>query len=200
MNLILFLICLISAYLLGSISSAILICKLSGLPDPRTQGSGNPGATNVLRLGGKKLALLTLLGDALKGTLPVAICMLLGGSSFLAASLALAAFLGHLFPIFFNFRGGKGIATFLGALIAFNWLASLFWLATWLLVAIISRYSSLAGLLACLATPLYLYFFNTSAIAIIIFALMVVLIIYTHRENIKKLHKKTENKLKFNKP
>ncbi len=122
----------IIAYLLGSISSAIIVARLLGLPDPRSQGSGNPGATNMMRLGGKGAAVVTLLGDMLKGVLPVLLARALGGSELALAGAAAAAFLGHLYPVFFGFQGGKGVATLFGTLLGLNWLVGVMVLGTWL--------------------------------------------------------------------
>src|SRR3990167_5067564 len=134
---------IIIAYLFGSISSAILVCKIMGLPDPRTEGSRNPGATNVLRIGGKKAAAITLLGDMLKGVIPVLAAKWYGLDSLGLALVTFAAFIGHLFPVFFRLEGGKGVATLLGCLLALSLPAGLCWIATWLLMAAILRYSSL---------------------------------------------------------
>lgn len=144
-----------AAYLLGSVPFAVLSSRLFGLADPRTYGSGNPGATNVLRSGNKKAALVTLLGDALKGWLAVFLAQHFGLSDATIALVALAVFLGHLFPLFLKFKGGKGVATAAGVLLALDPWLGLLTLATWLLVAYVSRYSSLAALLAALLAPLY---------------------------------------------
>jgi len=133
-------------YLFGSISAAIVTCRLMGLPDPRSEGSRNPGTTNVLRLGGKKAALLTLVGDMLKGLLPVLIAGALTDKPAVLAATALAAFLGHLYPVFFGFTGGKGVATALGVVFGLDWRVGLATVATWLMMAFIFRYSSLAAL------------------------------------------------------
>ena len=144
-----------AAYLLGSVPFAVLSSRLFGLADPRTYGSGNPGATNVLRSGNKKAALVTLLGDALKGWLAVFLAQHFGLSDATIALVALAVFLGHLFPLFLKFKGGKGVATAAGVLLALDPWLGLLTLATWLLVAYVSRYSSLAALHAALLAPLY---------------------------------------------
>src|SRR3990167_7024040 len=149
----------IIAYLFGSISSAIIVCKIMGLPDPRTEGSRNPGATNVLRIGGKKAAAITLIGDMLKGFLPVFIAAIIGLDSIGLALVAFAAFSGHLFPIFFRFEGGKGVATALGCLIALSWPAALCWFATWIIVAYWFRYSSLSSLAASALAPIFVWQF-----------------------------------------
>ena len=140
-------------YLFGSISTAILTCKLMGLPDPRTEGSGNPGATNVLRLGGKQAAFLTLCGDMLKGLVPVLVGHALHATPFILAATALAAFLGHLYPVFFSFQGGKGVATALGVLFGLYWPVGLSVAGIWLLMAFLFRISSLSALTAMLLAP-----------------------------------------------
>ena len=146
----------LGGYLLGSVSSAVLVSKLLGLPDPRQSGSGNPGATNVLRLGNKLAAALTLLGDVLKGVLPVLIAKYLDAETTGMALAGLGAFLGHLFPVFFGFAGGKGVATSLGIFLALNPLIAGLQVALWVVMALIFRYSSLAALAAAFATPVLL--------------------------------------------
>ncbi len=188
---------IIIAYFIGSISSAILVCKLMHLPDPRTQGSQNPGATNVLRIGGKKAAALTLLGDVLKGTIPVFICKWLGLPDAVLASVALAAFIGHLFPVFFKFQGGKGIATLFGCLIALNSLVALCWSVTWLIVALITRYSSLASLIASLLTPLYFWLLTGNKIYVFVTLMMALISIYRHKLNIIRLWSGTESRIRI---
>ena len=136
-----------AGYLIGSISTAIITCKLMGLEDPRSSGSNNPGATNVLRIGGKKAAIITLMGDMLKGLVPVLIVKFFNLEITVVALVAVGAFLGHLFPLFFKFKGGKGVATFFGSLIGISWQAGLAALASWLLIAYIFKYSSLSALL-----------------------------------------------------
>lgn len=182
------------AYLMGSLSSAIIICKLMGLPDPRSQGSGNPGATNVLRFGGKKLAIIVLLGDALKGVIPVLIAKLLGVPYAALAYIALAVFLGHLFPVFFGFRGGKGVATAVGVLVVLSWPVAVFAIAVWILMAAIFRYSSLAALTAALLVPVLAYFVS-EAHAFFAITLISLILIARHYENIKRLLVGTEGKI-----
>jgi glycerol-3-phosphate acyltransferase PlsY len=183
------------SYLTGSISSAIIVCKLMHLPDPRTQGSRNPGATNVLRLGGKKAAIITLLGDVLKGVLPVLIAKWCGFDAPALALIAFAAFIGHLFPVFFRFEGGKGVATAIGCLLALNWPAGLCWLATWGVMALLFRYSSLASLTASLLAPLYIWLFTGNLIWTDAIILMSLILIYRHRSNIAKLIRGEESKI-----
>ena len=137
---------ILGAYLLGSLSGAIIICKVLGLPDPRTQGSGNPGATNILRQNGKKQAIITLLVDVFKGVIAVLVAKLIISDEAILASVGVAVFLGHLYPIFFHFRGGKGVATAFGVLMMLAWPVSLAALATWFVMAALFRYSSLAAI------------------------------------------------------
>lgn len=187
------------AYLLGSLSFAVIVSRLMGLGDPRSYGSGNPGATNVLRSGNKLAAALTLLFDALKGFLPVLAVVLWGGPRGLgegtAAAVGFAAFTGHVWPVFFGFKGGKGVATALGVLLALNpWLGAAT-LMTWLAVAFVSRYSSLAAIVAAVCAPLYqLMAWDSGPVAIAV-TLMGMLLIWRHGANIAKLVAGTESKL-----
>jgi glycerol-3-phosphate acyltransferase PlsY len=145
------------AYLTGSVSSAIIVCKMMGLADPRENGSGNPGATNVMRIGGKKAAAITLAGDALKGLLPVLLAKALAVDSLILSLVVFAAFLGHLYPIFFGFKGGKGVATSFGVTLGVTWWLGLAVSGTWLLVYKVGKISSLAALVAATLTPLYVW-------------------------------------------
>jgi len=184
----------IASYLIGSIASAVLVARLFHLPDPRQAGSGNPGATNVLRLGGKKAALLTLLGDLGKGMLPVLILRALHAPEAALAVAALAAFIGHIFPIFFGFKGGKGVATAAGALLALNPLIGLITIATWLVSAYVTRYSSLSAILAAIvaaSSALYL----TPPITMVAVSVMSIILIYRHQRNIRRLIKGEEPKI-----
>lgn len=184
----------IIAYLIGSISSAILICKAFGLPDPRTQGSGNPGATNVLRIGGKLPAAIVFVIDGLKGLLPVYVASLLGTSPIWLGIIALAAFSGHLYPIFFNFQGGKGIATGFGAIVGLSpQLGGLAFLV-WLVTVLATRYVSLASMIGSVAAAIIAILLNLDSYLIPL-TLMAVLTIWRHRSNVKKLITGTENKL-----
>jgi glycerol-3-phosphate acyltransferase PlsY len=183
------------SYLLGSLSSAIIVCKILRLPDPRTQGSHNPGATNVMRIGGKTAASFTLLGDVLKGMLPVLLAKYLGVDALPLALIIFAAFIGHLFPIFFRFKGGKGVATLLGCLIALSWPASLCWLILWILVTFLFRYVSLASLTASLLAPFYIWYFTDQFVFVITFMVMGMLLLYRHRGNIVKLMNGTESRM-----
>ena len=179
---------LIASYLLGSISSAIIICKIVGLPDPRTKGSKNPGATNVLRIGGKKIAAFVLLFDGLKGALPVILGHYLGFSLFELTIILLCVFLGHVFPIFYGFKGGKGVATYLGGLIGLNFFVGLTFSIIWLFVAKVIKISSVAALTATLLSPVYFYFITTHNLkATLIIFLINLFIYFTHRANIKRI-------------
>jgi len=179
------------AYLLGSISFAVVVSRLFGLADPRSYGSGNPGATNVLRSGSKAAAAMTLLGDAAKGAVAVWLVRAFGppfGVGELAVALAaLAAFVGHLYPLFFAFKGGKGVATFLGALLALNFGAGLTACATWLVIALLFRYSSLASLCAAIVAPLALLWLTGTPSTSLIVAAMSLLLVFRHRQNIANL-------------
>ena len=184
---------LIASYLIGSISSAVIICKALSLPDPRTQGSKNPGATNVLRLGGKKTAAFVLIFDGLKGAVPVFIGDYYGFGLIALTLTVLCAFLGHIFPVFFRFKGGKGVATYLGGLIAINLLAGLIFSLIWLLVAKVLKISSLAALIATALSPFYFYLITGDLKSTTIIGLISLLIFYTHRDNIKRLINKDED-------
>jgi len=186
---------IIFAYLWGSVSTAIIVCRLLDLPDPRTQGSGNPGATNVLRLAGKKAATITLLGDFLKGLLPVLLAGFAGASEGGLAGVALAAFLGHLYPVFFGFAGGKGVATALGAIMGLSPWVALAALATWLVMAVTVRISSLAALTAAVVAPFYLWWFELPRSYVVAVLLMVALLIWRHRSNIHNLLAGTEDSI-----
>ena len=178
---------ILAGYLLGSLSSAIITCRLMGLPDPRSGGSGNPGATNVLRLGGKKAAAITLTGDMLKGLLPVLAVRALGADITLQCAVAVAAFLGHLYPVFFSFRGGKGVATMLGVLLGLHWPVGLMTIATWLIIARGFKISSLAALLAILLTPLYVLWLKPEPVLLAAVIFMGILLFWRHRSNIRNL-------------
>lgn len=175
------------AYGIGSVSSAIIVCKLMGLPDPREQGSGNPGATNVMRIGGKKAAIITLLGDLLKGLIPVYVVHMVGVSTELLASIGLAAFLGHLYPVFFGLKGGKGVATSIGVLLGFSWWLGLAFIATWLLVYKLSKISSLSALCASILSTLYAWLLVGDLPLVIATAVMSLFLIYRHKSNIQRL-------------
>ena len=191
----LYLITPLAAYLLGSVSSAILISRLLGLPDPRTEGSRNPGATNVLRLGSKPGAVLTLAGDIAKGVLPVLTAQWILDEPLLLALTALGAFLGHLFPVYFRFEGGKGVATALGVLVAIDWQLAPFLIATWLVVAATSRYSSLAALVTAAATPIYLFWLTGEPVFVGLGIVLAALLYFRHSENIRRLLRGDEPKI-----
>jgi glycerol-3-phosphate acyltransferase PlsY len=180
-------------YLFGSIPFGLILTKLAGTQDLRSIGSGSIGATNVLRTGNKGLAVATLLGDALKGTVAVVIMGTYAGPN--AAMLAaLGAFLGHLFPVWLKFKGGKGVATYIGVLIGLFWPAAIVFCVMWLAVAFATRYSSLSALVAAFITPLFLWWFGHPALASL-FVVMTLLMFYAHRENIKRLQAGTEGKI-----
>jgi glycerol-3-phosphate acyltransferase PlsY len=187
---------IICAYLVGSISAAIIVCKILNLPDPRTQGSNNPGATNVLRIGGKKAAAVVLVGDGLKGALPVLVAQYLGINLFEMTLVAMAAFLGHVYPIFFGFKGGKGVATFIGALLALNYLVGLSFALTWLFVAKVLKISSLSALVATLLTPLYFYLLTSDLNATYVIGVICIWIFYTHKSNIQRILSGEESSIK----
>jgi acyl phosphate:glycerol-3-phosphate acyltransferase len=193
----------VASYLIGSISFAVVVSRLMGLDDPRSYGSGNPGATNVLRTGNKKAAILTLIGDAFKGWLPVWIVVHFGASFGLdpvqhdtaVALSAIAVFLGHLFPVFFRFQGGKGVATAAGVLLAIHPVLGLATLLTWVIIAFFFRYSSLAALVAAVFAPFFdVFLFGPSRISLAVLA-MSVLLIWRHRANISKLMAGKESRI-----
>ncbi|BBA36624.1 glycerol-3-phosphate acyltransferase [Methylocaldum marinum] len=175
------------AYFLGSLSSAVIVSRLFRLPDPRELGSKNPGATNVLRLGGKKAAAITLLGDVAKGVVPLMMAKLLDTDVSVVALVGLAAFFGHLYPVFFNFKGGKGVATALGVLSGFSWMVGVATLLTWIAVAFVSRISSLAALVASVLAPFYVWFFTDSEMLVGASIVMSLFLIWRHRGNIERL-------------
>lgn len=184
---------ILGAYLLGSLSSAIIVCKLFDLPDPRSGGSGNPGATNVLRLGSKKAAAITLLGDMLKGLLPVLLAVYLQVTLLVLALTGVAAFVGHLYPVFFHFKGGKGVATLLGVLFGFNPWAGAATAGTWLFVAKVLKISSLSALIAMALAPVYVWLIIGPVWELILATLaMSILSFWRHRSNIARLIKGEE--------
>ncbi len=186
---------IIAAYLSGSISSAIIVCRLMGLPDPRTLGSNNPGATNVLRIGGKKAAAITLFGDGLKGFIPVFIALKLGVSPLVLGLTGLAAFLGHLYPLFFGFKGGKGVATLLGVQFGFSWMIGATVAGIWLFVAFGLKISSLAALIAMALAPLVVWYFRPDPALVTIQAIISIILFWRHRTNIQDLLSGKEGKL-----
>lgn len=187
-------------YLAGSVSTAIIVCRAMGLPDPRGEGSRNPGATNVLRLGGKKAAAITLAGDFLKGLLPVLLARWAGLDETGLALTALAAFLGHLYPVFFGFEGGKGVATAFGVILGLSWPVALAALATWLIMAFVVRISSLSALTAAGLAPLFAWWFDLPGVYIAAALIMVGLLIWRHRSNIRNLLAGAEDKIGSDRP
>ena len=180
---------------MGSVCSAIIVCKLFNLPDPRLEGSKNPGATNVLRIAGKQYATYVLVGDLLKGLLPVLLAQALNEHPAVCSVVVVAAVIGHMYPIFFEFNGGKGVATAIGALFGLQLFIGLMVAATWLLVAKVSKYSSLASLIALTLSPIYALFIIKQVTIFPPLFLMVILIIYKHRNNITRLMDGTEPKI-----
>lgn len=183
---------IIAAYLIGSISFGILVSKIYHLPDPRTVGSGNPGATNVARSGNKIAAILTLLGDAFKGWFAVWFALQSEMLMWVVAAVGLAVFLGHLYPVYHQFKGGKGVATALGVMLAISPWLGLAALATWLIVFAISRYSSLSAIIAAILAPVYAYFLLPYQDYILLMIALAIMLIWRHRSNIKKLMSGTE--------
>ena len=177
----------LGAYLLGSISSAILVCRIMGLPDPRSQGSNNPGATNVLRIGGKKAAVITLLGDSLKGLLPMLAAHLLGATPAILALTGMAAFLGHLYPIFFRFKGGKGVATALGVQFGLHWGIGLAVASIWLFIAKVVNISSLSALISMALAPLIVWVIWPDTELVVMQIVMSSILFWRHRSNIQNL-------------
>ena len=184
------------AYLLGSVSSAIIVCRLMGLPDPRTEGSNNPGATNVLRIGGKKAAALTLAGDTLKGVIPMLACHALGVSALVFALAGLAVFLGHLYPVFFGFRGGKGVATALGVQFGLAWQIGAAVGLVWLAMAKLVNISSLSALVAMALAPVAVWVFWPAPELIAMQIVMSAILFWRHRSNIRNLLSGTEGRIK----
>lgn len=197
MSALLFIFLTVLAYLAGSICSAVIVSRMFSLPDPRTEGSKNPGATNVLRLAGKKYALIVMAGDVLKGLLPVLLARLLGAGDITLGFTCLAAVIGHMYPIFFDFKGGKGVATAIGALVGLHFLLGVCVIATWLLVANFTRYSSLASIISMTLAPFYsLVAFHNIDILPPLF-IMTIFILYQHRNNITRLIDGEEPKIKL---
>ncbi|WP_287591427.1 glycerol-3-phosphate 1-O-acyltransferase PlsY [Shewanella sp.] len=184
---------IVAAYLLGSISSAVLVCRLKGLPDPRGKGSGNPGATNVLRIGGTWAAAMVFFFDMLKGALPAYTAYIMGIDAVWLGVIAIAACLGHIYPIFFGFKGGKGVATALGAMAPIGEGLALCLMGTWLVVVLLTRYSSLAALVTALLAPLYTWWLDDRFTLPV--AMLSTLIIIRHKDNIHRLLKGEESKV-----
>lgn len=187
---------IVIAYLLGSVSSSIILAKVRGKPDPRTQGSGNAGATNVLRSSGKQDAIIVLLGDALKGWLAIVIARFLGMQDGGLAIASIAVVAGHIYPVFFQFKGGKGVATFLGAILGISFICTIIAIVVWIAVAVISKYASLASIISLLAGS-FLTLFTGHSNAFLPLLVASLLVIWMHRANIQRLRNGTENKIHF---
>ncbi len=183
------------AYLIGSISTAIITCKLMGIEDPRNTGSNNPGATNVLRHGGKKAAIITLIGDALKGLIPVLAAIELQATPLIIALVALFALLGHIFPLYYGFKGGKGVATYYGVILAIHWQVGLIALVIWLAIAKLLKISSLSALISIFITPFILWLFTQSVELTTAVAIMSILVFWRHKTNIQSLLQGSEAKI-----
>lgn len=195
MQILITLVLILASYLLGSVCTAIFICRLFNLPDPRTSGSSNPGATNVMRLGGKLPAILTLFGDALKGIIPILIARNLGLDETSVELVMLAAILGHIFPIFFKFKGGKAVATTVGGLLAFNYILGLAFIGIWILVVLITKLSSLGALVSAIFIPIMALLYYGKSEQVLPLILIPVIILITHRANIERLLKGQEPKV-----
>ncbi|MBA3537871.1 MAG: glycerol-3-phosphate 1-O-acyltransferase PlsY [Tatlockia sp.] len=199
MTALLFIFVVVIGYLLGSICSAVVVSRLFSLPDPRVEGSQNPGATNVLRLAGKKYAVIVLIGDMLKGLIPVVLAKALGAGPVIAAFTGLAAVMGHMYPIFFGFRGGKGVATAIGALLGLDIILGVMVIVSWLLIANFTRYASLASLISIGLSPIYsLFIFNKLEVLTPLF-FIALFVLYQHRNNVTRLIDGEEPKLRFSK-
>ncbi|WP_040572041.1 glycerol-3-phosphate 1-O-acyltransferase PlsY [Shewanella benthica] len=187
------LVMILTAYLAGSISSAVLVCRMRGLPDPRTEGSGNPGATNVLRIGGASSAVMVLLFDMLKGALPAYLAFRIGVDPVSLGLIAIAACVGHIFPIFFKFKGGKGVATAFGAMAPIGHDLALALIGTWIVMVLISRYSSLAAIITAMLAPAYTWYLDDRFIIPV--SMLSALIVIRHKDNISRLLKGEESKM-----
>lgn len=190
-----YLIYALAGYLVGSVSTAIITCKLMGLEDPRSVGSNNPGATNVLRHGGKKAAIITLIGDMLKGLVPVIAVTMVEPAAGAIALTGLGAFLGHVFPVYYGFKGGKGVATYYGVLLGFSWMAGIAALLIWLLTASVSKISSLSALVSALSAPFVLWYSSHSPELTVILGLMTALLFWRHRSNVSNIIAGKEHKI-----
>ncbi len=195
----LFLFNVVVGYLVGSICSAVIVCRIFDLPDPRIEGSRNPGATNVLRLAGKQYALIVLLADMLKGLLPVLLARELDAGPIIVGFTCLATVIGHMYPVYFDFKGGKGVATALGALLGFHFILGVMVIATWLIVAQLTRYSSVASIISMILAPFYSLYAVGNVTAFLPLSIIALAILYQHRENITRLQDGKESKIKFRK-
>ena len=193
------LLCALGGYLAGSIPFALIVSRVMGLPDPRTYGSGNIGATNVLRSGSRAAAVATLAGDLAKGWIAVLVALRLGLAAEMVALVGFAAFLGHLFPVWLRFKGGKGVATAAGVLIAFDWRLGVAVIVVWLTMAVVTRYSSLAALTAAAFAPALAWYLWDSVAHLVAVAAMSVLLVIRHHENIRKLMRGEESRIGANK-
>ncbi len=183
------------AYVIGSFSTAIITCKIMGIEDPRNTGSNNPGATNVLRHGGKKAAIITLIGDMLKGLIPVLVVSQLQLEAPVIAFVGLFALLGHVFPVYYSFKGGKGVATYYGVILGMNWQVGLIVLAIWLVTAALLKISSLSALISIFVTPFILWYFTQSPELTAAVVLMSIVVFWRHKKNIKSLLQGSEAKI-----
>ena len=183
------------AYVIGSFSTAIITCKIMDIEDPRKTGSNNPGATNVLRHGGKKAAIITLFGDMLKGLIPVLVVSQLQLEPPVIALVGLFALLGHVFPVYYGFKGGKGVATYYGVILGMNWQVGLIALAIWLAVATLLKISSLSALASIFVTPFLIWYFSQSIELTAAVALMSIIVFWRHKKNIKSLLQGSEDKI-----
>lgn len=188
-------ICIVITYLIGSLSSAVIVCKLWGLPDPRSQGSKNPGATNVLRIGGKAPAIITMFGDGCKGFLPTILAVHFGLANWAIGGIMLSALLGHIWPIFFNFKGGKGVATAMGALLGLSWFVGGTLIAIWAGIILITRVSSLGALVATILIPAVTWLFLRDLVLTELASIMSIILLYRHKENIVRLFTGAEAKI-----
>lgn len=184
-----------ATYFIGSLSSAIIVCRLWGLPDPRSKGSNNPGATNVLRIGGKLPAIITLLGDGCKGFLPTLIVVQMGFANWVVGGVMLAALIGHIFPIFFGFKGGKGVATAMGAFLGLNFILGGILIALWALPILITRISSLGAIVALLSAPFVGWFLLHDPIITFAMSIMSIILLWRHKSNILRLCGGKETKI-----
>ena len=195
MNTIIGIVLAVLGYLCGSLASAVIVCRVMKLPDPRKEGSGNPGATNVLRMGGRKAAALTLAGDVLKGAIPVLFAHLLSDSPAVVAGTAVAAVVGHMYPVFFKFKGGKGVATTFGAVGAAVFPVALLMGAVWVVIAMATRYASLASMAAAVVAPLFAVVFIREPAFTVALVIIAALLVYRHRANIQRLRDGTESEI-----
>ena len=188
---------IVGGYLLGSVACAVVVCRAMGMPDPRVGGSGNPGATNVLRLHGRAAAVLTLAGDTLKGLIPVFVARELDSADWLVAATGAAAFTGHIYPVFFAFRGGKGVATLVGVLLGIHWALGAAFVAIWLVTAALFRYSSLAALTAAVLTPVFAWLLLPGTVYVAALTGLAGVLMWRHRSNIRNLIRGQEEKIQL---